>query len=178
MQVTPKSDRQLNLQVLSELIELQEIEIENEKLVLVMQGTVTEELYTPDKEIIANSYEKELAWILTRPVQQYSEIQQVPGWSGFNQIHNGQSVEELKNVVTMHTQADSTHRRISQKSLESTWNPQQNVPHVGGKRSFRRNHCRKYIEMQGVKSCHTFPQTDLRGIMEGLVASSAKVGPG
>ena len=79
MQVTPKSDRQLNLQVLSELIELQEIEIENEKLGPVMQGTVTEELYTPDKEIIANSYEKELAWILTRSVQQYPEIQQVPG---------------------------------------------------------------------------------------------------
>ena len=43
MQETPKSDKQLNLQVLSELHEIQEIEIENEKPVPVMQGTVTED---------------------------------------------------------------------------------------------------------------------------------------
>lgn len=32
------------------------------------------------------SFEKDLAWILTRLAQIHPEIQQVPGWSGFNQL--------------------------------------------------------------------------------------------
>ena len=86
IQVTPKSDRRLDLQVPSEVHELSEISLENKKPEPEMEGTVVEKWYTPDKNKINESYKKELAWILSRLVHQQPELQKIPGWSGFNQL--------------------------------------------------------------------------------------------
>ena len=86
VQITPKSDRKLNLKIPSELHELQEVDLGNEKPEPVMKGAVMDEWYTPDELCIDESFEKDLAWILVRLALQHPEIQQVPGWSGFNQM--------------------------------------------------------------------------------------------
>ena len=80
IQVTPKSERRLDLQVPSEQHELNsEISLENKKPEPQMEGTVIEEWYEPDKNKIDESYKKELAWILSRLVQQQPELQKIPG---------------------------------------------------------------------------------------------------
>ena len=61
--------------------ELQEVDLGNEKPEPVMKGAIMDEWYTPDE-----SFEKDLAWILVQLAPQHTEIQQVPGWSGFNQM--------------------------------------------------------------------------------------------
>ena len=86
IQVAPKSERRLDLQVPSELHELSEISLENRKPEPEMEGIVIEEWYEPDMSKIEESYKKELAWILSRLVQQQPELQKIPGWSGFNQV--------------------------------------------------------------------------------------------
>ena len=86
VQITPKSDRKLNLKIPSELHELQEVDLGNEKPEPVMKGAVMDEWYTPDELCIDESFEKDLAWILVWLAPQHPEIQQVPGWSGFNQM--------------------------------------------------------------------------------------------
>ena len=86
VQITPKSDRRLNLKIPYELHELQEVDLGNEKPEPVMKGAVMDEWYTLDELCIDKSFEKDLAWILVRLALNHPEIQQVPGWSGFNQI--------------------------------------------------------------------------------------------
>ena len=66
--------------------ELQEVDLGNEKPEPVMKGAVMDEWYTPDELCIDESFEKDLAWILVRLALQHPEIQQVPGWSGYNQM--------------------------------------------------------------------------------------------
>ena len=60
IQVAPKSERRLDLQVPSELHELSEISLENREPEPVIEGTVIEECYTPDMSKIEESYKKEL----------------------------------------------------------------------------------------------------------------------
>ena len=86
IQVTPKSERRLDVHVPSELHELSELCLENKKPEPKMEGTVTEEWYDPDINKINESYKKELAWILSRLAHQQPELQKIPGWSGFNQL--------------------------------------------------------------------------------------------
>ena len=86
VQITPKSDRKLNLKIPSELHELQEVDLGNEKPEPVMKGAVMDEWCTPGELCIDESFEKDLAWILVRLAPQHPEIQQVPGWCGFNQM--------------------------------------------------------------------------------------------
>ena len=66
--------------------ELQEIDLGNEKPEPVMKGAVMDEWYTTDELCIDESFEKDLAWILVWLAPQHPAIQQVPGWSGFNQM--------------------------------------------------------------------------------------------
>jgi hypothetical protein len=86
VQITPRAERQLNLDVPSEIHELKKVELESDKPEPVIQGTVSTEWYSPDQLTMDESFEKDLAWILTRLVQLRPEVQQVPGWSGFNQL--------------------------------------------------------------------------------------------
>ena len=60
VQITPKSDRKLNLKIPSELYELQEVDVGNEKPEPVMKGAVMDEWYTPDELCIDESFEKDL----------------------------------------------------------------------------------------------------------------------
>ena len=82
----PISDRKINWKIPSELHELQDVDLGNEKPEPVMKGAVMDEWYSPDELCINESFEKDLAWILVRLAPQHTEIQQVPGWSGFNQM--------------------------------------------------------------------------------------------
>ena len=74
IQVAPKSGRRLDLQVPSEPHELSEISLENRKPEPKMEGIVIEEWYEPDMSKMEESYKKELAWILSRLVQQQPEL--------------------------------------------------------------------------------------------------------
>lgn len=53
IQVSPKSDRRLDLQVSAELHEPSEISLEKKKPEPEMEGTVVEEWYTPDRTELA-----------------------------------------------------------------------------------------------------------------------------
>jgi hypothetical protein len=77
VQITPRTGKQLNLDVPSELHELKEVEIEISKPETVIQGTVLTEWYSPDQLKMDESLEKDLAWILTRLVQLHPDVQQI-----------------------------------------------------------------------------------------------------
>jgi hypothetical protein len=81
--IKPSSDRTLNLNVPSELNELQDANMTTDKPEPVMQRNVQVEWYEPDQESIDTASSLDMAWIITR--QQQPENQHIPAWSGFNQ---------------------------------------------------------------------------------------------
>lgn len=74
VRVTPKSNKGLDLEVPSQLHELDELVLEDKKPEPVNQETPHEEWYMPDQNRIDKSYKKELAWILGRLSQQQPEL--------------------------------------------------------------------------------------------------------
>ena len=86
IELSPKSERRLDLQVPSELHELTDLSLDSKKPELELQNTVLSEWYTPDSSLIDESYKKDLAWILGRLHEQQPELQSIPGWNGFNQL--------------------------------------------------------------------------------------------
>lgn len=53
------------MKILSELHELQEADLGNEKPEPVVKGAALDEWYNPDKHCIDELFEKHLAWILS-----------------------------------------------------------------------------------------------------------------
>ncbi|KAL9979291.1 hypothetical protein ACROYT_G016935 [Oculina patagonica] len=86
LKIVPNSSRKLNLEIPSELHELQQVDIRAGKPEPVMNEPVVAEWYEPDKTLIKETFRKKLAWILSRLVKQQSEVQRVPGWTGFNHL--------------------------------------------------------------------------------------------
>ena len=86
IELSPKSERRLDLQVPSELHELTDLSLDNKKPEPELQETVLSEWYTPDSSLIDESYKKDLAWILGRLHEQQPELQSIPGWTDFNQL--------------------------------------------------------------------------------------------
>ena len=86
IELSPKLERRLDLQVPSELHELIDLSLDNKKPEPELQKTVSSEWYTPDSSLIDESYIKDLAWILGRLHEQQPELQSRPGWIGFNQL--------------------------------------------------------------------------------------------
>ena len=86
IELSPKSERRLDVQVPSELHELADLSLDNKKPEPELQKTVVSEWYTPDSSLINEYYKKDLAWILGRLHEQKPELQSIPGWTGFNQL--------------------------------------------------------------------------------------------
>ena len=61
IELSPKSERRLDLQVPSELHELTDLLLDNKKPEPELQETVVSEWYTPDSSLIDESYKKDLA---------------------------------------------------------------------------------------------------------------------
>ena len=66
IELSPKSERRLDVQVASELHELIDLSLDNKKPEPELQKTVVSEWYTPDSSLIEESYKKDLVWILGR----------------------------------------------------------------------------------------------------------------
>ena len=80
IELSPKSERRLDVQVPSELHELADLSLDNKKPEPELQTTVVSEWYTPDSSLIDECYKKDLAWILGRLHEQKPELQSIPGW--------------------------------------------------------------------------------------------------
>ena len=86
IELSPKSERHLDVQVPSELHELADLLLDNKKPEPELQKTVVSEWYTPDSSLINEYYKKDQACILGRLHEQKPELQSIPGWTGFNQL--------------------------------------------------------------------------------------------
>lgn len=86
IELSPKSERRLDVQVPSELHELADLSLDNKKPEPELQKTVVSEWYTPDSSLISEYYKKDQACILGRLHEQKPELQSIPGWTGFNQL--------------------------------------------------------------------------------------------
>ena len=64
IELSPKSERRLDVQVPSELHELTDLSLYNKKPEPQLQKTVVSEWCTPESNLIDESYKKDLAWIL------------------------------------------------------------------------------------------------------------------
>ena len=65
LEIAPNSSRKLNLEIPSELYELQQEDKGTEKPEPVMNEPVLIEWYEPDKNLIKKTFMKELAWLLS-----------------------------------------------------------------------------------------------------------------
>ena len=79
IELSPKSERRLDVQVPSELHELADLSLDNKKPEPELQKTVVSEWYTPDSSLIEESYKKDLAWILGRLHEQNLNSSQYQG---------------------------------------------------------------------------------------------------
>lgn len=86
IELSPKSERRLDVQVPSELHELADLSLDNKKPEPELQKTVVSEWYTPDSSLISEYYKKDQNCILGRLHEQKPELQSIPGWTGFNQL--------------------------------------------------------------------------------------------
>ena len=84
LNVKPSTDR--NLKPPTSLHQLESVNMASDKPEPVIPNVPKESWYDPDEQCIQESYKKDLAWILSRLVQQQPEVQNVPGWTGFNQL--------------------------------------------------------------------------------------------
>lgn len=64
IELSPKLERRLDVQVPSELHELTDLSLDNKKPEPELQKAVVSEWYTPDSSLIDEYYKKDLSWIL------------------------------------------------------------------------------------------------------------------
>lgn len=80
------TNRNRDLKIPSDLHELNEARMYTDKPEPVLRCTVENQWYVPDENLTKEAFKKDLLWVLSRIQQETPELQQIPGWSGFNQM--------------------------------------------------------------------------------------------
>lgn len=93
LQIPITSTRKLALEIPSELHELQQATMVQDKPEPVEKGSISQDWYSPDNNVVDSALKKDLIWLLCRLKEQIPEIQNIPGWSGFNQLLESQKRE-------------------------------------------------------------------------------------
>ena len=83
--------RNTDLEFPSDFHDLQQADMITDNPEPVIQGPLETKWYEPDQTLTRESSKKDLLWILSRLHQENPELQQVPGWSGFNQMFDRSS---------------------------------------------------------------------------------------